>query len=129
MLKDMNFSKWVFLIAGAYGILLVTPMYFTEQQVGVEFPPPITHPEYFYGFIGVTLAWQIAFLIISVNPRRYRLLMIPSVIEKGSYGIALFALFGQERVGSLLVWFGSIDLLLGILFLIAFYKTPKNMVS
>lgn len=126
MLKEMNFAKWVFLIAGAYGILLMTPMYFTESQVNIDFPPAITHPENYYGFIGVTLAWQIAFLIISTNPERYRPLMIAAVVEKVSYAAALAVLFAQGRVATLLLWFGGVDLMFAVLFTVAFLRTPKT---
>ncbi len=126
MLKQMNFAKWVFLIAGAYGVLLMTPMYFGETQANMDFPPPITHPEHYYGFIGVTLAWQIAFLIISTNPERYRPLMIAAIVEKVSFAAALAVLYGQGRVATLLLWFGGVDLLLAILFTIAFLRTPKT---
>ncbi len=125
MLKKMNFAKWVFLIAGVYGILLITPMYFTENQVNTDFPPAITHPENYYGFIGVTLAWQIAFLMISINPERYRLLMVAAIVEKISFAAALAILFAQGRVATFLLWFGSVDLLLAILFTAAFLRTPK----
>ena len=55
----------------------------------------ITHPEYFYGFIGVGLAWQVAFLIIATDPRRYRPLIIPSIIEKFSFAAAIAVLFAR----------------------------------
>jgi len=57
----MKFAKWVFRIAGIYGLIVVAPMYLSESQISRDFPPAITHPEYFYGFIGVTLAWQVLF--------------------------------------------------------------------
>jgi len=125
MLKVMNFSKWVFLVAGIYGILLVGPMYFMEEKMGMETPPPVTHPELYYGFVGLTLAWQIAFLIISTNPERYRVFMIPSILEKFSYTIALIVLYSYGRIDSFLMWFAGIDGILGLLFLIAFLKTAK----
>jgi len=74
----MKFARIVFLIAGIYGILVLTPLYFLEQTIGRETPPPITHPEFFYGFVGVGLAWQIVFLIIARDPLRFRPMMIPS---------------------------------------------------
>ena len=40
----MRFAKWVFLLAGVSGILLVVPPYFLERQTGVDYPPPVTHP-------------------------------------------------------------------------------------
>jgi hypothetical protein len=49
----MKFAKLVFTIAGVYGILVILPQYFLEAKNGRDFPPPINHPEYYYGFIGV----------------------------------------------------------------------------
>lgn len=119
----MKFARYTFLAAGIYGILLITPMYFTEAQIATDFPPALTHPEYYYGFIGVTLAWQIAFIIISRDPQKYRMLMPVTVFEKYSYGIAILWLYAQQRVPAFAVGFGLVDLLLGTLFVVAFFKT------
>lgn len=54
-------------------------MYPLEDRIGRDLPPPITHPEYFYDSIGVTIAWQVAFLVIARDPVRYRVLMIPAI--------------------------------------------------
>jgi hypothetical protein len=59
------FAKRVFFRAGVYGLIVLVPLYFLEDRLGRIFPPPLTHPEDFYGFIGVALAWQLAFLTIS----------------------------------------------------------------
>ena len=61
----MKFAKLVFLIAGIYGLIALLPQYFLEGRIGQNSPPPITHPEFYYGFLGVTVAWQILFLVIS----------------------------------------------------------------
>lgn len=118
----MKFAKWVYLVAGIYGLLIVTPLYFLETKMGIDYPPPINHPEYYYGFIGVVLAWQVAFLIIARDPKRYRPLMLATVIEKYSYGIALFVLYGQGRIGMTILSLGIIDTVLGTLFVIAYQK-------
>jgi hypothetical protein len=52
----MRFAKAVFLIAGIYGVMILTPIYFMEGKIGRDTPPAITHPEYFYGFLGTALA-------------------------------------------------------------------------
>lgn len=122
----MKFAKWVFRIAGIYGILAVAPLYFSEAQIARDYPPAITHPEYYYGFAGVTLAWQIAFLVIASNPGRFRLMMLPAIVEKLSYVVAIAFLYFQERVASLIVGAAAIDLLLGILFILAFLRTPRT---
>ena len=49
----MNFARWVFYIAGGTGLIVILAMFFSESQVNRDQPPPITHPEYFYGFAGV----------------------------------------------------------------------------
>lgn len=119
----MKFAKGLFFVAGIYGLLILLPQYFLEQKNGVDFPPPINHPEYYYGFIGVAVAWQVLFLILAKNPTRYRAMMLPAVIEKFSYGIAIIILFSQGRVAQMLLIFGGIDLVLGLLFIIAYVKT------
>ena len=64
----MKFAKIVFYAAGIWGILVLTPLYFLFDRIGRQDPPPITHPGFYYGFVGVALAWQIAFLIIAPTP-------------------------------------------------------------
>jgi hypothetical protein len=117
--RAMTFAKWVYRLAGIYGVLVVPPLYFLERRIGVQTPPPITHPEYFYGFVGVALAWQIAFLIISTDPARYRPLMPAAMIEKFSFAIAGLVLFAGGRVAGGTLAFACLDLLLGLLFIAA----------
>src|SRR5688572_27607322 len=99
----MKFAKYTFSIAGIYGILTLLPQYFMEEKNGRDFPPAITHPEYYYGFIGVALAWQIVFLIIAKNPLRYRLLMIPAILEKASFAAAAIVLFLSEKLSTVML--------------------------
>lgn len=54
---------------GIYALVLLLPQYFLETRIGVDSPPAASaHPEFFYGFIGVAVAFQIVFLIISRDP-------------------------------------------------------------
>lgn len=122
----MKFAKIMFWGAGIWGILVLTPLYFIFDLIGQKDPPPITHPAFFYGFVGVALAWQLAFFIIATDPARYRPLMIPSVFEKFSYGIAVVILVVQGRMRSSDLLFGGVDLLLGTMFVIAYLKTPNR---
>jgi hypothetical protein len=89
----MNFAKNVFKVAGIYGLLVLIPHYFLEKQLGIDFPPPITHPEHFYGFVGVALAWQFVFLLIARDPARYRLIMLPAILEKLAFGVPAMILY------------------------------------
>lgn len=119
----MKFAKIIFWVAGIWGVLTLTPLYFMFNLIGRKDPPPITHPAFFYGFVGAALAWQIAFFVIATDPARYRPLMIPSVLEKFSYGIAVVILVAQGRTPATDLAFGVIDLLLGVLFVVAYFKT------
>jgi hypothetical protein len=118
----MKFAKRVFLIAGIYGLIVLLPLYFLEAKTGRDYPPPITHPEYYYGFIGVTLAWQILLLVIAADPIRYRPIMIMPMLAKTSFVIAVVILFVQGRVAATTLGASMIDLLLVILFLIAYVR-------
>jgi hypothetical protein len=119
----MQFARRLFLVAGVYGILALLPQYFLEARIGRDDPPAITHPEYFYGFIGVGLAWQVLFLIISRDPSRYRLAMIPGLLEKLGFGGVAVILLLQHRIAPVTAGFGCVDLVLALLFLIAFRRT------
>lgn len=123
----MKFAQRVFLVAGIYGLVVLLPQYFLEGKNGRDFPPPITHPEYYYGFLGVAVAWQVLFLVMAKNPARYRIAMIPAVLEKLGFGVAVVALFLLGRVSSLvLLGFALLDLILAALFIVAYAKTDPE---
>ena len=125
----MKFSKIVFWVAGIWGLLVITPLYFMFDLIGAKDPPAITHPGFYYGFVGAALAWQIAFIFIATNPARFRPLMIPSMVEKFTYGIAVALLVSQHRMHSSDLLFGAVDLLLGVLFIAAYVLTPRQQTS
>lgn len=118
----MKLAKIVFWVAGIWGLLVITPLYFLFDLIGKNDPPPITHPGFFYGFAGTALAWQVAFLFIATDPARYRPLLIPSIFEKLSYATAVFVLVSQGRMHHADLVFGGADLVLGILFMISYFK-------
>jgi hypothetical protein len=122
----MKFSKIVFWIAAIWGLLIITPLYFMFDLIGRQDPPPITHPGFFYGFVGAAFAWQIAFLFIATDPVRFRPLIIPSILEKFSYGSAVVALVLQHRMHPSDLIFAGADLLLGLLFLASFFLLPAT---
>jgi hypothetical protein len=123
---NMTFAKRVFMIAGIYGLIVLVPQLFTEAKTGRDFPPAITHPEFYYGFVGVAVAWQVLFLILARDPVRYRLMMIPAILEKASFGLAVVVLYLQQRVSTFFLCFGAIDLILGALFVVAYAKTSDR---
>jgi hypothetical protein len=72
------------------------------------------------------MAWQIAFLVIGSDPVRFRALMFPSVLEKLGYVATLAVLYGQSRISAADAQAAVPDLLLGILFVVAFVKSRAS---
>lgn len=121
MISD-RFSRAVFLVAGIYGIAVLAPGFFSESAMAKLMPPAITHPEFYYGFFGVGLAWQVAFLIIAADPARFRPIIPAAIIEKLIYFISCFVLYLYGRAPLLVLAGGTIDLLLGSLFTVAYVR-------
>jgi hypothetical protein len=122
----MKFAKVVFWAAAIWGVLSLTPLYFIFDMIGKKDPPPITHPAFYYGFVGAGLAWQLAFIVIAKDPIRFRPMMIPSIFEKFSYGIAVLLLVAQVRTQRQDLLFAGMDILLGLLFTVAYRKTSAS---
>jgi len=122
----VKFSRNVFLIAGIYGLLVVTPQYFMESWTGRTFPPPVTHPEYYYGFVGAVVVWHVLFLVISRDPARYRAMMPVAALEKLAFGAPILVLYLQGRTALAIVGAAVIDLILGALFLLSFWKSGER---
>ena len=122
----MKFAKVVFWVASIWGFTILTPLYFLFDVIGRNDPLPITHPGFFYGFVGVALAWQVAFIFIATDPGRFRPMMIPSILEKLSWGVTVIVLVSQQRMHKSDLVFAEADLLLGLLFLISYFKTSPS---
>ncbi|MBI3654667.1 MAG: hypothetical protein HY231_26850 [Acidobacteria bacterium] len=122
----MKFARYVFLIAGIYGLLVLAPQYFLEAKTGTAYPLAVPHPEFHYGFTGVALVWQLVFLAVARDPLRYRLMMILGALAKFSFGIAAHVLYVQKRISTLLLGLATIDVLLGLLFIAAYIKTAEQ---
>ncbi len=120
----MTFAKRTFTGAGLYGLLLLGALLFMERQISLADPPAITHPEYFYGFLIAAIAWQPVFLVIGRDPLRYRpLMLVAALLEKFAYGGFMLALVGMGRASQMVLSGALIDIVLGVLFLIAYAKT------
>lgn len=122
----MSFARWVFGIAGVYGAISVAPLYFMEQTIGRQDPPPITHPMFFYGFVGVTLAWQLLFFVIAWQPVRLRPVIPFAVIEKLCFGLGAMVLYRQGRLDHGDLYFGGIDLMFAVLFILCWLRLPHE---
>jgi hypothetical protein len=74
----------------------------------------------------VALAFQFVFLVIATDTVRYRPMILPSILEKVSYGLALIVLATQHRLPTSVFAIGSVDWLFAVLFLAAYWKTPAQ---
>ena len=122
----MKFASVVFRVAAGWGLLVLVPLFFMFDGGGIEARPPFTYPQAYFGFLCVTLAWQLAFWVIGSDPVRFRPLMIPSMIEKFGFVLALAVLYALGRVGSREVLPAVPDLVLGVLFVAAHVKTQPS---
>jgi hypothetical protein len=124
----MKFARFVFIGAGIWGILLLTALYIAAGTIERQHVSLLADPQFFYGFMAVTMAWQFAFLVIGSDPARYRPLMLPSMVEKFFYLMTIAVLYLQGRITAADALANTPDLVLGVLFVIAFAKTASPWV-
>jgi hypothetical protein len=122
----MKFAKVVFTVAGVWGVLVLAPLYFALDLIGKQTPPAVTHVEYYFGFLGVALVWQFAFFVIGRDPVRYRPIMLPAMAEKFVHVLTMTVLFARGMMTASQLAFNRPDQLLGLLFVVAYLKTPRT---
>jgi hypothetical protein len=123
---NMKFTRAVYGIAAAYGIISLPPLYFLLDKVGRDAPPAVTHPEFYYGFLGVTFLWQVVFVMMAKDPFRYRLLMPVTILEKFVYTVPVVSLYLNGRVHVNIMRPSLVDPVFGILFGIAYFRTTAK---
>ena len=125
--RSTRFWRWVFLSAGTLGLIELVPLYFAENTLSRAEPPALTHPEFYYGFIGVAVAWQLAFIVMASDPVRYRPMVPAALCEKFLYVASIYALYAAGRVhglGSLLA--ATVDVVWLVLFAVASARTRNS---
>lgn len=125
----MKFASTVFRAAAVWGLLVLVPLFFMFDGRGVTGNPPFTYLQAYFGFLCVTLAWQLGFWIIGSDPVRFRPLMIPAMVEKFGFVLALAVLYVQGRVGPSEVLPAVPDFVLGALFVAAYVRTRPSTPS
>ena len=113
------FARVVFAVAGLFGLGQMIPLYF--QQGG--------SPTY-YALLGTLGAWQILFLLIAWKPTELRPAMIPAVLEKVFWCVALFVLYSRGSLSSTdLAVSATPNGLLGVLFALAYFRTSRRVAA
>jgi len=118
------FPRRVFFWGGVWGLAVLVPQFFLEAKMGELFPPPTNHAEQYYGFLAVTVAWQVAYLVMSRDPVRFRPLMPVGAACKLLFVATLAALWATGRLSAAAAAGAAPDLVLALLFLAAWRKTP-----
>jgi hypothetical protein len=122
----VGFAKRVFQIAGIWGLFILSIAY-AGYLLGLEGATVDTaRPEIVHGFFLVTLAWQVAFLLIATDPLRYRPLMLVAMLEKFPFTLAVLVLYANGQVATTMLVLGLIDGVLGALFVAAYLRTDPS---
>jgi hypothetical protein len=119
-----NAARWLFRGAAIYGLVILLPLYFLEQQVAAP-AALLDHPIYYYGFVGAAAAWQLVYWTIGSDPVRYRAFMPLSVIAKLGFWIPSLILWLNGRAPTSTFVVTNVDLILGIAFSFA-WRTLKT---
>ena len=117
--------QWVFRIAGIYGLIVLTPMYFMADEFG-RGSVPISHLEFYYGFAGTAIAWQFVFLLIARDVRRYRLFIFPAILEKLAFSIPALLLAARGALSGSILVFAVIDLFLAMTFALSYLVSVRK---
>lgn len=129
MRSSHRFARGVYTAAGIYGLLVTLPLYWMADRIGRDTPPPITHPEYFYGFTGVVVAWQLVFLLIGRDPEHHRAIMPITVLEKLAFGVPVLLLYAQHRLTGTVLGFGVLDFAWAAMFVASWVGTSQRDVA
>jgi hypothetical protein len=110
----------IYTVAGVYGLLVLTPGLFMEGLFNRTNPPSITHPEFYCGFYGSAIVWQLVFLAIGRNPAAFRRFLPLTVLEKAAFFVPALWLYLNGRLAVSGPLFGAlIDGLWMLAFLLA----------
>lgn len=113
----MKFVRILFGLAAAWGFLAVIPGLFA---------PAGAQPEFYYGFYGLALVFQLVFVMIALDPIRYRALILIAILEKFAFFLPVTVLYLQGRVAMGNIFYGAmLDGLLMLLFGLAWFRMRK----
>jgi hypothetical protein len=121
----MKFARWVFLIAGLLGLLPLVPVIYSILVSGQAIlPNPGSMGLFFYAFLLQYVCWQILYFILARDPLRFRPMMILAFFAQllTPFNTAWWYFYGFTRWVPIAI----VDLVLAILFLVAFWITGRE---
>lgn len=125
----MKISRWIFLIAGVFCLAQSAPITYSLISSG---PSVFPDQGMLKGFMVISLIlfllWSVVFFLISYEPSRYRLMMIPSIAAMitSAFLPLWFYFYGAELWGRLRPFSFIIALLFGIAFLLEVRQARQN---
>jgi hypothetical protein len=121
----MKLARWVFLIAGIFGLIPVVPLVYTTMVKGEAILPDFASMGSFFSVsVFQYVCWQISYIILARDPVRFRSMIILAFfveITAPLNPLWLF-LYGFRLWISIAV----VDFLLAILFVVAFWLTGRE---
>lgn len=120
----MRAARLIFACAAVYGVAVLLPGLLIERGPTPLYPP-LAQPEFYYGFYGSALVWQLLFIAIARDPVRYRPLMLVAVLEKAAFFLPCLWLWQTNRLAAASGPFigAMVDGLLMLAFLLAWWLT------
>jgi hypothetical protein len=121
----MKLARCVFLTAGILGLLPVVPLaYAAMVNEQIMLPDVGSASLFFYGFVFQYVCWQILYIVLARDPVRYRPMMILAFLAQVIAPLypAWLYLYGFRLWISIVV----VDLVLAMLFLVAFWLTGRK---
>jgi len=108
------FTRRVLIAAAVYGFIGAATLYVTDA--------PDPHRLLYFAFAGIALVFQGVFLVIARDPRRYAAFLPLCVFEKLSFAVPALAFAARGQAGPTMALAGAVDLLLALLFVVAWRK-------
>ena len=118
-------ARLIYRIAGIYGLIVLLPLFLAEDFIARQAPPAITHPEYYYGFLGAASVMQLFYLVIAGDPLRFRPMMPITVLAKFNFVAVVAILVLQGRLAAATLPLPALDLLIGMAFAWAWLRVRR----
>jgi hypothetical protein len=119
-------ARLTFLLAGIYGLIVLTPFFFLEARIAAATPGGLSHAGYYYGFLGAAGVMQLVYLTIARDPVRFRPLMPLCALAKLAFFLPVAILWAQGRIPAAILEFASVDAVLAAAFIHAWRVTPAE---
>ena len=106
----MRVVRRICLVDAISGLMILLIGLFAERSLDPS-GAQLVHPEFYYGFSGSALTWQLLLVMIASDPARFRVLMAITFLEKAAFLSSNLLLLARGRMsvggpflGGLIAW-------------------------